>query len=228
MAISEKSQPDGDDSTVVGIESQRVDASSIDGLVDRNYVVVYRYAYRLSGCATTAEDITQEVFVKAIAHLDQLRRPDAERGWLMSITRREFMRWLREIANPVGGRPVPLDTDQVAGEEGQVRRLDDADWVQTALGLLNEDARVVLLMYYFEELSYAEIARQLQIPIGTVMSRLSRGRDYLRLALERATDGSRAVASAVGMPLSPLLTKRAHGLLAHEVTESAAQEAKHG
>lgn len=230
MTIPGKSQPDEGGSTVVGMESNCIDASTLDGLVDRNYATVYRYAYRLTGCVATAEDVTQNVFVKAIAHLHQLRQRDAERSWLMSITRREFMRWLREVANPARGRTLPLDTEFVLTDDAQVLRLDNEDWVQAALSLLNEDGRVALLMYYFEELSYAEIAQQLQIPIGTVMSRLSRGRENLRQALDRVNP-SPSEASTSKLP-TLLQGLGSHGLESHSIgaaeSKPAAQEAKHG
>lgn len=64
MTISEKSPPVEVGSTVVDVGVSSVDALTVDGLVDRNYASVYRYAFRLSGCAAAAEDITQDVFVK--------------------------------------------------------------------------------------------------------------------------------------------------------------------
>ncbi|MGN6134624.1 MAG: RNA polymerase sigma factor [Aureliella sp.] len=230
MTISGKSQPDEVGSTVVGMQAACVDASAVDGLVDRNYAAVYRYAYRLSGCVATAEDITQEVFGKAIAHLHQLRQAQAERGWLMSIARREFMRWLRELTGRAEARPVPLELETALADDDQPQRLDNQDWIQAALCQLNQEARVALLMYYFEDLSYAEIAQQLQIPIGTVMSRLSRGREHLRRALELALQSNPASAhptpthSTSAHPAAHLLLEK-HAL---DKSLPAAQEAKHG
>ena len=234
MTISGESPPVEVDSAVVDMSSDCIDAQTIDGLVDRNYASVYRYAFRLAGCAVAAEDIAQDVFVKAIAHRHQLRESAAERGWIMSITRREFMRWLREVANPAHGRPAPLDAESLLTDDPQASRLDDQDWIQSALCLLGDDARVALLMYYFEDLSYAEIAQQLQIPIGTVMSRLSRGREHLRQALERLDrhkEGS-------PLPTTAVLSAAVSGIHTHQVRpaenlaeasgRSTAAESKHG
>jgi len=185
----------------------------IDDLVDRNYAAVYRYALRLSGCPATAEDIVQEVFARAVTHLHQLRERAAERGWLMAIARREFLRWLRVGAHPKQGHRVPLEHENLSTEDLAGQQVENRDWVQAALSLLNQDARMALLMYYFEDLSYAEIAQQQQIPIGTVMSRLSRGREQLRSALQRlnpnfADTDSHAQAISAGahptrLPLPP-------------------------
>jgi DNA-directed RNA polymerase specialized sigma24 family protein len=74
----------------------------------------------------------------------------------------------------------------------------DREELQTALGELPDEYRLVVLMFYFEELSYKEIAEQLEIPIGTVMSRLSRAKGHLRARLACELDGP----SAASSPLS--------------------------
>jgi RNA polymerase sigma-70 factor, ECF subfamily len=234
VTISGKSPPIEVGSTVVDMDSNSVDAPTVDGLIDRNYACVYRYAFRLAGCGVTAEDITQNVFVRAIAHLHQLRESAAERGWIMSITRREFMRWLREVGNPAHGRSAPLDVEQLLKDDKQAERLENRDWVQSALGLLGEDVRVALLMYYFEDLSYAEIAQQLQIPIGTVMSRLSRGREHLRQALDRLNRDSAVNSSTKRASVSKVLDNihtlpaNADKTLVQPTAKPTAREAKHG
>lgn len=223
---------------VVDSQSRCIDADQADQLVERNYAAVYRYAFRLAGCAATAEDITQDVFMKAIAHLDQLRSGDAERSWLLSITRRQFMRWLRQVAQPAIGRVSSLDEEAVLDTDGnteaQAPPLDNEDWVQAALSQLNEDARVALLMYYFEDLSYAEIAQQLQIPIGTVMSRLSRGREHLRQGLERLARPQCTANPLEGNPSSANAARTTPAALhapvlgSHGESKPSAQEVHHG
>lgn len=200
------------------------------GLVERHYAGIYRYAYRLSGCAATAEDITQETFLQAIAHLDQLRNAAAEGGWLLAITRRLFIRWLRQVANPNRGRPMSLQNASAQGREpvekaSGIELLDDQDWVQASLSELGHDARIALLMVYFEEMSYGEIAAQLQIPIGTVMSRLSRGREQLRQALKRTAGlTSQGSADANGL----LRGRHANTTDRPVAVKPLAREIKHG
>ena len=79
----------------------------------------------------------------------------------------------------------------------------DRDLVHAAIHELAEEFRVVVLMFYFEELSYKEIAEQLAVPLGTVMSRLSRAKNHLR---ERLAEDEPAEKTAPGKP-SPLSTK---------------------
>jgi RNA polymerase sigma-70 factor (ECF subfamily) len=235
---ADQSPADEDSSIVVDSQSKCIGADEAEELVERNYAAVYRYAYRLAGCAATAEDITQDVFMKAIGHLRQLRSGAAERSWLLTITRREFMRWLRQIARPALGRPGPLDEEALLDADrspgADAPPLDNEDWVQAALSQLNEDARVALLMYYFEDLSYAEIAQQLQIPIGTVMSRLSRGREHLRQGLERlarpqSTTSSPSVNSTPANGDRPApATLHTHVIGSQSESKPPAQEAQHG
>ncbi|AMV21539.1 RNA polymerase sigma factor [Planctomyces sp. SH-PL14] len=162
----------------------------IRSLVASHYAAVYRYACRLTGNAADAEDVTQQTFLRAQRALSQLR--DAERAdrWLLRIARNEFLRVPRR---PLARMEVDLPAPSVGAKE-------DAEEVAEALRELAEEFRVPLLLFYFEELSYREIAEELGIPLGTVMSRLSRGRDYLRerLTPEPAPDGS--VPPAVRFP----------------------------
>jgi RNA polymerase sigma-70 factor (ECF subfamily) len=150
-------------------------------MVEAHYACLYRFAYRLSGAAVDAEDLVQQTFLAAQARLDQLRDPERARSWLMSILRNAFFKSKRrrdvqtledfEIADGQNGRVGPDDVD-VDGEE-----------LQILLDRLPEEFRVPLILFYFQELSYKEIAGELGVPIGTVMSRLSRAKSFLRASL---------------------------------------------
>lgn len=160
------------------------DLSTAQRLLDSFHANVFSYAYRLSGDASSADDIAQEVFVRAFRNLHQLREADAARAWLLVITRNEFLRWCSkrsphsslEAAEALGG-----SGDGVTHSHSQA--IDRADWVQQALEQLPTEQRLVVNMFYFEQLSYAEIAAQLAIPMGTVMSRLNRARSHLKTVL---------------------------------------------
>lgn len=212
-----------------------VSAERAEELVDCHYEAVYRLAYRLSGCVATAEDIAQETFVQAIRHLDQLRAREAERSWLLAIARRQFMRVLRKVIHTKHGRMVSIDSpnvdvDSVLCENEKtpqaLQALEDQDSVQRALSELGHDARLVIVMHYFEELSYAEIAAQLEIPIGTVMSRLSRSREQLRKLLDATTDAAKR-GNSVGSSLSQPLAQP-HPAQTHLTCPNLSQEARHG
>lgn len=154
-------------------------------LVERHYAVVYRYAYRLTGSAADAEDVTQQTFLTAQSKLSQLREPDCARSWLLTIARNTYLKMLRSRPNAthVSLEVVADPVDAIDAEPPAV----DGERLQAALNELAEEFRTPLILYYFNELSYKELARQLDLPIGTVMSRLNRGKAHLRRRL--TTDG---------------------------------------
>ncbi len=156
----------------------------VEQLVEEHHPAIYRYAYWLTGCPSAAEDISQDVFVRAFRGLHTLREPRAAKSWLMTITRNEFARWCQKR----GPRPVDDVPDNVPARDEPTDQLDSREWVAQGLSELAVEFRLVLLMYYFEQLTYNEIATRLSIPIGTVMSRLSRGREHLKHALQRLSE----------------------------------------
>ena len=155
--------------------------SGLHDLIDAHYQALYRYAYRLSGSAADAEDLTQEAFGKALARLSQLREPERAKAWLFRILRNGYLRRLRDQKRH---RVIPLDA---VGDlpERTPEALPDIDpaRLQLALNDLDEAFRTPIILYYFEEFSYRDIAEQMELPIGTVMSRLARAKAYLRTAL---------------------------------------------
>jgi RNA polymerase sigma-70 factor (ECF subfamily) len=153
-------------------------------LIADHQETVYRYAYRLTGTSSAAEDVCQEVFLRAFRSLHQLRDDAAARGWLLVIARNEFARWVKKL-------PKAIDVDSLSELEEadqEATAVDRSEWVQSALQQLPIEFRLVILMFYFEDLTYAQIAEQLDVPIGTVMSRLSRGKTHLKLALDELAE----------------------------------------
>lgn len=149
-------------------------------LVAEHHQPVFRYAYRLAGTVPDAEDLTQEVFLTAQRKIDQLRKMDSARSWLFAILRNCFLRE-RQRRWPSLAANLSMNVDHVPA----ATRDDDADLdqLQKALNELPDAARLVVVMFYFEECTYQEIADRLEVPIGTVMSRLARARGRLRTLL---------------------------------------------
>jgi RNA polymerase sigma-70 factor (ECF subfamily) len=151
-----------------------------DELIEQHSALLYRYAYRLSGNASDAEDLVQQTYMLVHQRLHQLRDTKAARGWLVSIVRNVFLKSLRNLH--VGRSLDDIDEPQVEGTPETPVHLER---LQEALLELSEEFRSPLVLYYFEDFSYQEIATQMGVPIGTVMSRISRGKAYLR---KRLTD----------------------------------------
>ncbi|OWK38236.1 RNA polymerase sigma factor [Fimbriiglobus ruber] len=156
-------------------------------LIDAHYESLYRYAYRLTGTVADAEDLTQEAFAKAIARLSQLRDRDRAKGWLFQILRNVYLHRVRDQRRH---RFVSLDAigdvpeDSSAPAESEV----DPAKLQEALNDLDESFRTPLILFYFEDFSYRDIADQMDLPIGTVMSRLARAKAFLRTRLAPRPD----------------------------------------
>jgi RNA polymerase sigma-70 factor (ECF subfamily) len=154
---------------------------SLHQLIDAHYQALYRYAYRLTGSQADAEDLTQEAFGKAFTRLPQLRDPDRAKAWLFRILRNEYLHRVRDDRRH---RLVPLDAvGDLPERPGDEKPDVDKARLQQALNDLDEGFRTPIILYYFEDFSYRDIAEQMDLPIGTVMSRLARAKAYLRSRL---------------------------------------------
>lgn len=148
-------------------------------LVTDHHGELYRYAFRLTGSTADAEDLTQEAFLIAQQKLGQIREAESARSWLFTVLRNCYLR--------SASRRTPAASTDLSGEfdlDSIPEITDDQDvdreQLQQAINELADEFKVVLLMFYFEEKSYREIADALEVPPGTVMSRLSRAKSHLR------------------------------------------------
>jgi RNA polymerase sigma-70 factor (ECF subfamily) len=164
---------------------------TVEELFDAYYLALYRYAYRLAGSEADAQDLTQETFCKAQQQLRQLRDPDRAKQWLYSILRNAYLHKIRADKNHrlvsldhVGDLPQPPP-----GPDTEV----EPDRLQQALNDLREEFRTPIILFYFEEFSYRDIAAEMDLPLGTVMSRLARAKAYLRDRLQTVAPPSPAV-----------------------------------
>jgi RNA polymerase sigma-70 factor, ECF subfamily len=150
-------------------------------LVSANYQAVYRYAYRLCGSVGDAEDLTQKAFLIAQGNLGQLRNIDSSRSWLFTILRHCFLRD-RQRQRPITECDLPINIDHLFVDTSVPQEIEP-ERLQAALSDIPELSRLMLVMFYYEERSYREIAQELSLPIGTVMSRLARAKARLRTKL---------------------------------------------
>jgi RNA polymerase sigma-70 factor (ECF subfamily) len=151
-------------------------------LIVAHHAALYRYAYRLCGCPAEAEDLTQQTFLIAQERLHQVRDTERTSGWLYTVLRSTFLKSVRR-QRPVNAATANVELEEVAGVQPEVDEID-REALARAIGELPVEFRLVVLMYYFEDLSYQQIAEHLKIPAGTVMSRLSRAKQHLRKRLE--------------------------------------------
>ncbi|MGS0684181.1 RNA polymerase sigma factor SigE [Nakamurella sp. GG22] len=148
---------------------------------------VYRLAYRLSGNTHDAEDITQETFIRVFRALDNYR-PGSFEGWLHRITTNVFLDLVRRRQR-IRMEALPEETDRIAGKEPSPEQaFSDANLdpdLQAALDDLLPEFRAAVVLCDVEGLTYEEIGETLGVKLGTVRSRIHRGRLALRSGLER-------------------------------------------
>jgi RNA polymerase sigma-70 factor, ECF subfamily len=152
----------------------------VAALVADYHAELYRYAYRLTGSRPDAEDLTQHVFLMAHTRGEQLRDVGSIRNWLFAILRNTYLKAARRRP-PLPAASIELDIDSLPAAEQKIEI--DRERLQSALDDLPDEFKIVVLMFYFEGCSYREIAERLDVPDGTVMSRLSRAKSHLRKTL---------------------------------------------
>jgi RNA polymerase sigma-70 factor (ECF subfamily) len=167
---------------------------SWDEVVREHADRVYRLAYRLSGNRADAEDLTQETFVRVFRSLAEYT-PGTFEGWLHRITTNLFLDMVRRRQR-IRFDALPEDAgDRLASREfGPEQAYDQMNLdpeIQAALDALPADFRVAVVLCDLEQLSYEEIAATLGIKVGTVRSRIHRGRVLLRQALAHRAPGLR-------------------------------------
>ena len=161
-----------------------MDSLDFDELVDRFYPMLYRFALSLARNEPDACDLTQHTFSVWASKGHSLRDATKVKSWLFTTLYREFisirrreMRWPKEEISTVEN-----ELPSVAPETVDVL---ESTQVMAALQSLDETFRAPLVLFYLQENSYDEIARILGIPIGTVMSRLSRAKQKLQAVLHQ-------------------------------------------
>ena len=151
-----------------------------------------RYVYAIAVQAfrlpeADAEDVFQEVFARAYQHLDKLRDDAAVKPWLAQLTRRLCIDRLRAAARE---RPAAEEELEAVDGDETLALLDEALTVQEALAAAPEHCREILDRFFAQDESYKTIADALDLPSGTIASRISRCLARLKAHLEGRSDGS--------------------------------------
>ncbi|MES2921021.1 MAG: RNA polymerase sigma factor [Verrucomicrobiota bacterium] len=149
-------------------------------LVDAHYQALFRFGMSLTRDVDRASDLVQETFCIWAAKGSQLRDRSKAKTWLFTTLHREYLSQRRR-ASRFSDEPLDEATTEamVAPQEDAERQMDGQRAMEL-LGALEETYRTPLALFYLQQHSYKEIAEILDIPIGTVMSRLSRGKEMLR------------------------------------------------
>jgi RNA polymerase sigma-70 factor, ECF subfamily len=186
----------------VGGDGRASRLERFDGLILPHLTALYRAALRFTRTIPDAEDLVQETCLRALQNLDQLKQPEAAKAWVFAVLRSVYLRRAeRGSASPV----VSVDDLEAAALSRPDMAAASADspfqWavleeVREATLRLPPVYREVLVLTHVGGFSYREMAQILEVPVGTVMSRLFRARRLLRSALQERTERSRRSESA--------------------------------
>jgi RNA polymerase sigma-70 factor (ECF subfamily) len=169
------------------IETTGAPADDFEPVVTEYYELLFRFALSLTGSEADARDLTQQTFYVWCVKRHQLRDRTRVKSWLYTILHREFLQTRKRAKRFPHFDLESADDDLPVVSPSAVDALDGARVVQL-LSRVPEPYRGALNLFYLEDLSYKEIAAILEIPLGTVRSRIARGIKHLQQAIRRGTD----------------------------------------
>jgi RNA polymerase sigma-70 factor (ECF subfamily) len=166
---------------LLAIRCQLGEPAAFDDLIARWHTPLWSFVRRLVGEDDAARDIFQDVWVRVIRGIPRLRDGSKLRAWLFGIARRTLMDRLRQeyAKSPT----VDVDVDEIAADPLAVDDAEDLQQLEGALAELPIIEREAVTLFYLQELPLNEIAEALNVPVGTVKSRLFRARRLLRQAM---------------------------------------------
>jgi RNA polymerase sigma factor (sigma-70 family) len=176
----------GSDAELVG-RCRTGDTAAWNELVERFSRYVYAICtqgFRLS--EHDAEDVFQDVFTRVYTHLDRLRDDEAFRPWLAQLTRRTCIDRLRS-----GGRETPTEDVEPTELDETLSQLDESLAIHDAMAAMTDNCRDILDRFFAQDESYRAIGEALDLPAGTIASRISRCLDKLKALLEETTPPAR-------------------------------------
>lgn len=157
--------------------------------VNSLYEGLYRFAFSLAGNADDAGELAQETFARLLVKGGQLRDHSKVKGWLFTTLYRIYLGWKRRETSLPHYEIASVETELPTITPEMADKLEN-EAVSESLLEIEERYRVPLALFYFEDHSYAEIAAMLDIPVGTLMSRLSRGKELMRKSLAAKSIGA--------------------------------------
>ena len=168
------------------VRCQLGELEAFDALIARWHRPLWLYIRRMTGRDEDAQDLLQEVWLRVIRGIGRLRDGSRFRGWLFGIARRALMDRLRRVYSAPATDDV--DVAELALEIEATDSEADLALLEATLETLPATEREVLTLFYLRDLTLAELAQVLNVPVGTIKSRLFRARRMLRDAMQERRD----------------------------------------
>jgi RNA polymerase sigma-70 factor (ECF subfamily) len=179
--VSTDSSPEVRADELLAIRCQLGERDACDALISRWHEPIWRYLRRLTNSDDSAADLAQDTWLKVLRGIATLREPASLRAWLFGIARRVAMDRLRRQY----ARPIENDAaiDDIPAQVADADLESDLAALDSGLDSLPLRERETLALFYLRELTIEQIAALLDVPAGTVKSRLFRARNLLRKQL---------------------------------------------
>lgn len=182
-----KSVPEPSDEQLA-LDIQRGNEQSLVLLIERHFTALVGFILRLNGDnLPLAEDTAQDVFIRTIESIKQYQYPRPFKAWLYTIATNLSRNAYQRGEERRRGQVEDATFDNLAAVDDPLVKAEETQYLSDLLAMLPEHQRETILLRYYGDLSLAEIAAALNIPVGTVKSRLSLGLRQLRSLMERTT-----------------------------------------
>lgn len=195
-AVPVRKERDGEDEILIALIKEH-DQAALSLLYDRRGTLIHSLVYRLLGNAADSEEVTQDVFLRVWNNAGQFDSKRASAlGWMVAIARHLAIDRMRSRLSSASKKETPIGKTKIAqtvpdGRDNPhtaAERSDAAEEVTRALNALGEEHRKVIDLSYFEGLSHAKIAEQLDTPLGTVKTRMRSAITQLREMLSAKSE----------------------------------------
>jgi len=176
-------RPQALDDEWLAIRCQLGEAGAFEALVSRWHGPLWRYARHLLGDDDRAADVSQDIWLRVVRGIGRLREPAKLRAWLFGIARRAVMDRLRLVYAAPGAEVTDV-ADEAAPPDDRLELEERHRALDEEIDQLPVIERDVLVLFYLQNLSLQQLAEVMDVPIGTIKSRLFRARRLLRQRLE--------------------------------------------